>query len=93
MRFSIIDDTLLNGTQLVTITGTLLISQQEWILSKINATRQDVVRIIDNELAQLTLDIPEKALEQDGTDIQATISVDRPVDCDVSIFLFQVIQL
>lgn len=56
---SIIDNNLLSGTQHVTITGTVLLSDQDWILSKINSTSQDIVRIYDNESAVITLEIPE----------------------------------
>lgn len=72
------DDSLLDGTQTVTLTA--------------SATGyydgRATIRISDNETAELTVSVPERAVEGDGVLMgQGTVTFSRPADDDITISL------
>jgi alpha-tubulin suppressor-like RCC1 family protein len=75
---TIVDDTLLDGSQTVSITT----SFQDFYAIR------NIIQIHDNETATLTVDIPASATEGDGLlTAQGTVTVSAPVDADVAVSL------
>ncbi|HUT69838.1 MAG TPA: Calx-beta domain-containing protein [Desulfatiglandales bacterium] len=75
---TIVDDTLLDGSQTVSITASAT--------GYYSAT--GTIQVHDNETATLTVDIPASATEGDGVLLaQGTANVSAPVDTDVAVLL------
>ncbi|ETR65577.1 MAG: hypothetical protein OMM_14037, partial [Candidatus Magnetoglobus multicellularis str. Araruama] len=74
-ELTIVDDTLLDGTQNAMITATFLLSSNEEVISQLGFRKTHQLTIHDNELTNLSLDIPQKAIESEGIAIEGIVSV------------------